>query len=279
MYTPHGAGWHLDRARFDAFLARQAAQYGVEVLLARRLSEAKALTDGWHLRLSEGTECTARFVVDATGRRASFARRAGTRLVRYDRLACVARFCTLDNEPESSTVIESFSEGWWYTALAGEHRIISCMTDMDVARRLALYHEDRWRSLLSQTQWIQRSIGGGTLCGAAIICTANSVRRDPVGASAWLAVGDAASIFDPLSSQGIIKSLRSGIFAAYAIADCLVKSDRRGLTRYTRFIQQEFTSYRRAHMHYYSEERRWPESCFWRRRQQGSLDSPSGISV
>ncbi|MDQ3804329.1 MAG: NAD(P)/FAD-dependent oxidoreductase, partial [Acidobacteriota bacterium] len=30
IYSTRGSGWHLDRARFDAFLAREAARRGVE---------------------------------------------------------------------------------------------------------------------------------------------------------------------------------------------------------------------------------------------------------
>jgi len=79
-------------------------------------------------------------------------------------------------------------------------------------------------------------------------------------------VGDAASLFDPLSSQGILKGFRSGIFAAYAIGDLLVKGDATGLERYRRYVRQEFESYSRVRARYYTEERRWPESPFWRRR-------------
>lgn len=267
MYSPHGAGWHLDRPRFDGFLARQAVDAGVQVLLARRLIAATDLPDGWHLRLSGGTACRARFVVDATGRRASFARRIGARHLAWDRLACCARLFTLDDAPESSTVVEACAAGWWYTALAGEHRMVACMTDSDIVRRLALHDVDRWLSLLSTTQWIQRSLGSGVMCGSPIICTAQSMRLDPVCAHDWLAVGDAASAGDPLSSQGILQALRGGIFASYAIGDCLVKSDRAGLARYASFVQHEFASYRRVQAQYYAEEHRWPKRCFWRRRQ------------
>ena len=82
----------------------------------------------------------------------------------------------------------------------------------------------------------------------------------------WLAVGDAASIFDPLSSQGIVKALRSGVFASYAIADLLLNGDDLGLRRYRRYVQDEFEGYAKNRAQYYGEERRWPESEFWRRR-------------
>ncbi len=65
-----------------------------------------------------------------------------------------------------------------------------------------------------------------------------------------------------------MQALRAGIFASYAIADCLVKSDRTGLAQYASFVHREFASYRRVQAQYYAEERRWPDRCFWRRRQQ-----------
>ena len=43
-----------------------------------------------------------------------------------------------------------------------------------------------------------------------------------------LCVGDAASSFDPVSGQGILKALRSGVFASYAVADWLRQGDARG---------------------------------------------------
>jgi flavin-dependent dehydrogenase len=179
-----------------------------------------------------------------------------------------ARFFTLDDEPEPGTLIEAFADGWWYTALAGRRRVVMCLTDADVARRLALKDEARWLRLLSETRWIQGSVGRGSPDGAALTRAANSSRLEPACGADWLAAGDAASTYDPLSSQGIVKSLRSGIFASYAIADSLCERNAVGLTRYEKLVRREFAAYARAHAHYYAEERRWPESDFWRRRHR-----------
>ncbi|HKQ51423.1 MAG TPA: NAD(P)/FAD-dependent oxidoreductase, partial [Pyrinomonadaceae bacterium] len=268
IYSARGAGWHLERVRFDAFLARRAAERGVEVYTKARVCAAEAAEGGWQLRLSNGTELRARFVVDATGRAASFARRTGARRLAFDTLVAHARFFTLADETEPGTLIEAFADGWWYTALAGERRVAICLTDADVARRLALNEEARWLKLLSETRWIQASVGRGSLDGDALTRAANSSRLEPVCGTNWLAAGDAASTYDPLSSQGIVKSLRSGIFASYAIADSLCKRDASGLARYEKLAHREFASYARAHARYYAEERRWPESDFWRRRHR-----------
>jgi flavin-dependent dehydrogenase len=57
--------------------------------------------------------------------------------------------------------------------------------------------------------------------GPVVVRPAQSGHLAPVAGDDWLTVGDAAAGFDPLSSQGIAKALRSGIFASYAIGDLL----------------------------------------------------------
>lgn len=266
IYSLQGAGWHLDRVRFDAFMAESAANRDVEIKLAMRATSVGKSRDGWHLGLSDGSEIHTRFVVDATGRNAFFARKAGARAVALDHLAGFARFFTTGNDAEQGTVIEAFADGWWYTALNGNSRAAVCMTDVDIARRLGLRDKERWMNQLSETCWIQRSVMGATLQDTPMICAANSVYLDPVCSTNWLAVGDAACAFDPLSSQGIVKALRAGIFASYAIADFLNKSDAVGLARYDRFVRREFSRYKSLHAEYCGRERRWPDSSFWNRR-------------
>jgi flavin-dependent dehydrogenase len=73
------------------------------------------------------------------------------------------------------------------------------------------------------------------------------------------------SCCDPISGQGIVKALRSGIFAAYAAADWL-RGDASGLTRYQELAAREFAGYRRTLHRYYRQEMRWPDAPFWLRR-------------
>ena len=70
-----------------------------------------------------------------------------------------------------------------------------------------------------------------------------------------------------MSGQGIVKALRSGIFAAYAIGDLLCRGDARGLARYRSFVTSEFAGYRATLRDYYAIERRWPDRPFWQRRR------------
>jgi flavin-dependent dehydrogenase len=267
LFSAQGSGWHLDRAAFDAMLAAEAEARGVTVLRQTRVSRAEREEEGWRFRLRGGGALTARFLVDATGASAAFARRCGARYVAADRLAGFARLFEEAPGNDPRTLVEAFSDGWWYTAgLPGGLRIAACLTDSDLARRLRLAEPAQWSRHLAATDSVSDLLRGARPRGPVVVRPTQSRRLEPAVGEGWLAVGDAASLFDPLSSQGILKGLRSGIFAAYAIGDLLARGDGRGLERYDRYVRDEFTSYCRVRARYYAEERRWPESEFWRRR-------------
>ena len=267
IFSSKGAGWHLDRSRFDAMLAERAEVTGVRLLRETRVDRVDPDSDGWRIRLSNGGALRARFVVDATGRRALVVRSFGTRVLSVDRLAGFARFFDGPPDGDPRTIVEAFEDGWWYTAgLPDGRRVAACMTDVDLARRYRLKEPECWRRLLDTTTRVRETVGEAVPCSPMVIRATESRYLDPACGPGWLAVGDAASMFDPLSSQGIAKALRSGIFASYAIADLLLEGDDEGLVRYRRYVRDEFEEYARIRTRFYREERRWPKSEFWRRR-------------
>jgi flavin-dependent dehydrogenase len=267
IFSTRGNGWHLDRAAFDAMLSEEAEHRGVLRLRHTRVSRADREGGGWRLCLAEGGELKARFLVDATGSSATFSRQAGARFVVADRMAGFVRFFAEPAGGDPRTLVEAFEDGWWYTAgLPGGLRIAACMTDADLARRLRLTDPEVWSRRLEATARVREALRGARPQGPVVVRATQSRRLDPAAGAGWLAVGDAASLLDPLSSSGITKALRSGIFAAYAIGDLLAKSDDRGLERYRRYVIEEFAAYTRLRARYYAEERRWPESEFWCRR-------------
>ena len=270
IFMPAGNGWHLDRAAFDAMLAEQAAARGV-TLVHTRVREAR----GTCLTLDDGSTSEARFVVDATGGAATIARQRGARFIAADTLTAFVRFFP-DRGGDPRTIVEAFENGWWYTAaLPGGERIAACMTDADAGRRLALADVTAWSEQLAALPHLGPLLGGCAPHGPVTVRPAESRRLDPPAGHDWIAVGDAASRFDPLSSQGIVKALRSGVFASYAVADHLLRDDDSGLVRYRRFIRDEFESYTEVRARVYADEQRWPQSEFWRRRQEVLIHSDS----
>lgn len=272
IYMPANTGWHLDRAAFDAMLASSAHRQGATLLLDTRVCGSKRAGNKWRLTLSTGQDLAARFLVDATGGAAALARGCGARFVAVDNLVGIAGcFQGCDGNP--STLIEAFEDGWWYTAgLPDGQRIVACMTDADLVKRMSLQDPQAWRRKLDTMANIAATVQQGRLSGPIAVRPASSRRLEPAAGRDWLAVGDSASRFDPLSSQGIFKALRSGIFAAYAIGDLLTRHDESGIERYRRFVLDEFKSYAEVRAKYYREEQRWPESEFWLRRHASADD-------
>src|SRR5580692_4319437 len=106
IYSSPGHGWHLDRARFDGFLAQQADARGVAILTGVRVEGAARTECGWRLEISAGPSIHARFIVDATGRAASIARHFGAVPVSLDPMMGLSRFFASGENSDPRTLIE-----------------------------------------------------------------------------------------------------------------------------------------------------------------------------
>jgi len=83
----------------------------------------------------------------------------------------------------------------------------------------------------------------------------------------WLAVGDAASSYDSITSAGITKALQQGLAAGKAIVQLYIENKEDALKAYQQDIFKAFNEYLRLHQTLYHTEQRFPESRFWHRRQ------------
>jgi flavin-dependent dehydrogenase len=175
-------------------------------------------------------------------------------------------------------LVETFADGWWYTAaLPHGRRVVACMTDADEARRLKLRDRDAFMRLLGETHHVRAAAAGGRVVDGPRLWPASSRCVTGRGDLPLLCAGDAASSFDPVSGQGIVKALRSGVFASYAVADWLKQGDARGIARYWSLITREFDAYRTTLRDYYLLEQRWADRPFWRRRHE--LAAPQDARV
>jgi 2-polyprenyl-6-methoxyphenol hydroxylase-like FAD-dependent oxidoreductase len=266
LFHTEQAGWRLDRTAFNGMLV-QAARSRVAAHLRAKVVALAHEAQGWCVSLSDGTTHTAHFIVDATGRAATLARRCGFRPVNLDRLVGCWLTVASRSDGTEGLMIETFAAGWWYTAAVPRGgRIVACMTDADLVRALGLSCGGGLERLLANTKHVQQVVDISRPLDRPKIYPAGSRRLQGKTTLPLLCVGDAAMCYDPISGQGIVKALRSGIFAAYAIGDFLRDGDVRGLSRYQLMLDREFVSYREALRGYYTQERRWPNRPFWRRR-------------
>jgi len=249
--------------------AEKAGAYLFTAALRTCCSEGRA--GDWKICAARGGKqfiFHAKFLVDATGRASMLARKRSARRIFYDRLVgVVVFFSTLaGNLLGDYTFVEAVEDGWWYSALLPNSRVVvAYMTDADLNARGSDGPIPYWQKQLDKTIHIKALIDSCALESGPFIFAANSSKLNTLLDRNWLAVGDAAAAFDPLSSQGVCKALESGIRAAQVIRDYL-GGDGTALRDYADEMEESFDHYLFMRNKYYGLERRWPRSIFWRRR-------------
>jgi flavin-dependent dehydrogenase len=270
---PHGHGWHLDRLRFDAWLREQARAAGAELcdgpVTAQRGADRAHESAGLRVQVGEHkTSVACRWVVDATGRRAAIARGQGARRERRDRLvALYAPIRTRSGDLDTRTHVEATAAGWWYSALvASGRRVVAFLTDADLVEP-AWRTRAGFRAALDETSHVLAT-AEPTLTSDPATAAAHGARLAPAAGDGWLAVGDAALAFDPLSSQGILNALVTGLQGATAV-DARLRGDPGAIAAYERRLAGVWSAYEANHARAYSLERRWLDAVFWARRAGG----------
>ena len=212
-------------------LAQAARQAGAHLYCGAQVTSCLPLAgDRWQVAFTSGIrrqhQLRATFLIDATGRAAVLARRQGANRLNADRLVGLAGVLAArprasdgpENGCDSCTLVEACADGWWYSALLPAGRLMAVyMTDADLLRRHREAWHAFWQARLQQTIHTQLRLRAFDLRAVPRVVAANSSRLDRVSGRGWLAVGDAAMAFDPLSSQGLVQALASGIRAGEAL--------------------------------------------------------------
>lgn len=283
MFQAHGHGYQLDRCRFDAMLKAAAGEAGVQlcdqarlrVAMREQAADCSQPDPTMRLQLSSGNaarEIECRWLIHAGGRAAATLRSCGVARCQTDRLIAFHTLLHANgaSDFDGRTMIEAGADGWWYSVLlpAGERLVVYlCDQDIGLAERAALLSVEGFVAKLRAAphlhQWClahgYRPIG--TPRGA----DASSGRVECFAGDRWLAVGDAALSFDPLSSQGISNALYTGMLGARAI-DAALDGRFEALEHYQRHLTQIYAAYLRNRATFYGYETRWREHPFWQRR-------------
>jgi flavin-dependent dehydrogenase len=285
IFSPYGNGWHVDRRRFDATLARTAESLGVSVHRSTRvISHARRPPGRWVVEASrDGERCEfhAGLLIDAMGRRSALAFRAGVRKIVYDHLVAIVGFYAPTAEEASQdprTLVEAADAGWWYSApLPDASLVVAFMTDWDLLRSGGNGIGFYWNEQIQKAPRTRNRVRSRTQPSVLRVVPANSYELESAAGEGWLAVGDAATAFDPLSSRGILHALESGIQAASSIQNMyqVAGAVARDYVQWTRKVVDEYLKIRTV---YYGMEGRWLDSAFWRRRRLPDAHNPSAAS-
>ena len=275
IVSGYGAGWHLDRARFDETLLREAAAAGATVL--RDLSVVRCVPAGgdagqWVVdaRAADGRveQLASRFVIDATGRAGALARQLGARTEQVDRLAAVVGFMAAGARTREAayTLVEAADDGWWYSSPLPDGRlVVAWLSDVDLLRDAGMTQPSAWSERLARARHTAARVGARVLGGPLVSRPASTRRRVIPGGPHWIAAGDAAASFDPLSGIGIGFALHSGIHAARVANEEL--HGRSALRpQYVAALDATMRDFRARSVALYAQEQRWRDRAFWRRR-------------
>ena len=245
----HGRGWHVDRNRFDSMLCGEALAAGATLFPGYPAHPLRTPGGGWRIG-----EIEASFLVDAAGR-------AGLRIDdeheyhKDDSLLAIALRMGGVESPDLRTIVETNPFGWWYTApIPGGQAIAMFFTDPAIYAAGGIVVAEQ----LETAPLTARRLQGSRTLSTRILNVPSACRLKLCG-EGWLAVGDSASAYDPLSGRGIFKAFRHGAAAAEAIIG-------RRMEQYATRVRREFDTYATERRTYYATEKRWPESEFWRKR-------------
>ncbi|MEA2238067.1 MAG: hypothetical protein QOC81_2791 [Thermoanaerobaculia bacterium] len=248
IFSPYGNGWHLDRRRFERMLIDRAVAAGVTRRIGTRVATVARDGRTWHLQLDNGSAIDCAFLIDATGRSSWLSRRLGARRVHHDRLIAMVAFLENGRCDDATTLIEAAEDGWWYSAPLPDSRLVVMLVS------------DTPRPWIPAPLTQARIEKGGYAMGNTRRplprrVDAGSARLDRAGGDGWLAIGDAAMSFDPISSHGLLTALATGLAAGETSLD-----------DYQAFVDTTWRAYTRMRHACYASEERWADKPFWQRR-------------
>jgi flavin-dependent dehydrogenase len=276
IYSANGYGWHLDRTVFDAMMVEACVDRGINIVYDHSLVRSIKTNEEWELDF--GNESATRkiftsFVIDATGKHASFAKMQGANKKKDDALIGIYQHFNgfNNNNLSSGTIVETCPYGWWYSAcIPGGKAVVSFMTDGDIAHKLNLTGESNFLDFIQTSNHTKARIESSDALSKPKAISAQTHLLDVMTGEGWLAVGDAASAYDPISSMGIFKSLAMSQYAAYAVID-YIKGNKTGLDKYQKIVHADFNAYQIKRKEYYTQEQRFATSLFWKRRQHQNI--------
>ncbi len=267
----------VDRLELDRSLAQEAAAHGARLITSARLSHPTWFDEGyWKLEVehegqTESFECD--YLVDATGRASLLSRQFGAVRLRQSGQVAVVGFLEI---PESLEVppemlLETTNDGWWYSAPLSERDAVAVfITDDDLDKGPP---EEAWRRALQASRHTRERFSPCSLKERPRRVAANSSLLLPSYGQGWMAVGDAASCFDPLSIHGLGRALLQGAKVGEFLAESFSRGEEPNPTRLAEDNGEEFLKETMTLSVNYRRVKQWPNSIFWQRRGQAY---PSG---
>ncbi|QHI35576.1 Putative FAD-dependent oxidoreductase LodB [Kordia antarctica] len=208
-----------------------------------------------------------KILIDATGRNRAVLQKLKIESVIHDELVAVSCHIPKIKHPKLTheVYVESFKDGWGIvSALSETENICTIFTNKGNEILAKLKDISQWKSTLAETVYLkdfltentEAKIKGGN---------ANSSVANQLAGTNWLALGDAAMSFDPLSSHGITNAMYTSAKALEAIEKKLNFADVEAFPEYDSTMKIIFQQYLQSKNRLYQQEIRWKDVEFWER--------------
>jgi flavin-dependent dehydrogenase len=257
---PEGPGLLLDRTAFDAALRANAVAAGAQFRPANVASVTRG--EGWCAMLQDGSAVAARWLVDATGRRAYLARHLGVERHRDAGLVAVYRIGANDRPRLDRTMIEAAPNGWWYAADLPDGRSIAGF-HLGIADAAGFTrHPGAWLQAVDQTIHVKTRFPSACFTTKLAAVEAGGGCLTRFSGDGWLACGDAALSFDPVSGYGMLAAIHQGALASDCIAGAF-EGRPTAPADYSSRLDRLRATYSRRLREVYRSEHRWRSMPFW----------------
>jgi flavin-dependent dehydrogenase len=269
LRSPGGPAWMVDRCSLVAVLRSRALRCGATWLRFAGAVAAERRAQLWRVRLGlTHPPLVARQIVDASGRAGVIARKTGARHLAENRQIAFVSILAVNDCHDATVLVEAAPDGWWYSARAPSGRLVfAYFSDRDLIDIRAAREWSGFMSLLKRTGATaerMRSVGSALEGGIRVVAAYDGA-MDQVAGDGWVAAGDAAFAYDPLSGHGITAALASGRDAGRAVA-AATTGDAAALPQYAARLLHAHSRYRTRRGQQYAAEGRWSERPFWARR-------------
>jgi flavin-dependent dehydrogenase len=273
--SPSAYGIKLDKQGLLTDLARSQQKY--RVVYDKNFEMQFGHTCGMVVFDQASLSQTLNFklLVDATGRKRAVLNKLGVTIDEYDHLTAFSCHLSRFNHPRLTHTVytETFPDGWGIvSALNKDVQVMTLYTDRAVAKQRGFSNYTNWPEILEQTNYLRHFLTGDEQTKVRGYL-ANTSKPNRVAGENWLAVGDAAIAFDPLSSHGITNAVYTAIRAAIAIEKKVKGADSDQFKIYAADLEVIFKQYMQIKNHLYRQEQRWTGSDFWAARQSEPIMS------
>ena len=216
----YGDGIGLRRLALDPILAGRArAEHGVRLVDHRRVTSITKETGCWRIGASSGDQYTAPLLVAADGYRSSIRRMLGWQRTSHGRRYGVVghvRLPSREMRALGSNVHVVLRPGLetYYAPVGPNEALVALLCRRETLRRAAGDLKGAYRRWVLSDPILGARLASGEVDRVVTACGPFPSRATRVHGDGVLLVGDAAGFYDPISGEGISRSLQGARLAA-----------------------------------------------------------------